>query len=252
MSMKNSHLSLLDLLPYPLNPPTGPGEPQLMGQTSVSPPATVRKRATIVEQIEQEHRAARLYGEQLINLRPLNLTPTETQAIVADHRLQHVCLEQYVMPQVTVTPMLRAVALSRHVRAQYRRRGRISRHSAAWIWGYASELTLPIHLDFDRQLRLNMSRARFEDIQVHQVRTIPYDSLPLAELNITTPSRTALDLLLFEPSSDELLSAIISDPASDCTLRSLRRALDNTKYVKHRDAIEERLFGLAARPKNKS
>ena len=246
--MKNSHLSLLNSLPYPLYPPTRPGEPQLMRQASIPPQTTVRKRATIVEQIEQERRAARLFGEQLIDLQPLKLTPTETQAIVADHRLQHVCLDQYVMPQATVTPMLRAVALSRHVRAQYRRRGRISRHSAAWIWGYAPELTLPIHLDFDRQLRLNMSRARFEDIQVHQVRTIPYDSLPLAELNVTTPSRTALDLLLFEPSSDELLCAIISDPSSDCTLHSLRRALDNTEYVKHRDAIEERLLQLAARP----
>lgn len=247
--MNSVQPSLLESLPYPL----------LSHQKPIHPKGFETRKPYPVREPEPprlNHELILQSLNQLVDLSLLTSQPGEHQQFAKEHSLHRLIGNIYVANSATLTPLLRAQALLLHMPELAKLRCRISKQTAAWIWGYLAQNAPLVHADFDKNHRINPSAAGRENLISHQVKTVPFDFIMLDQLAVTTPLRTALDLLCHAEFTLEinrvLTSMVLDEKNSGCSLHKIHRILLNTKYLHGKHVALERLPAIEELLRNNS
>ncbi|MDO4916681.1 MAG: type IV toxin-antitoxin system AbiEi family antitoxin [Rothia sp. (in: high G+C Gram-positive bacteria)] len=247
--MNSVQPSLLEALPYPL----------LSHQKPIHPKGFETRKPHLVREPESPRLNHELIQQSLNHLVDLSLMTSqagEHQQFAKEHSLHRLIGNIYTPHSVTLTPLIRAQALLLHMPELAKLRCRISKQTAAWVWGYLAENTPSVHADFDKNHRINPLAAGRENLITHQVKTVPFDFIMLDQLAVTTPLRTALDLLCHAESTLEInrvvASMILDEKNSGCSLHKIHRILLNTKYLHGKHAALERLPAIEELLRNNS
>lgn len=185
----------------------------------------------------------KLYCSQLLSKETFNGTLQELRVLAQEYQYQEVLPHIYAPSALRITPLLRASALSLILPPRYFARGRISRYSAAWIWGCTPSAFENFYIDFDRYSRINTRKTRQENIITHQNQFSPTDYLALGKVHVTTPLRTALDLLIYhhdETIARQSVERFLNTPNfSGCSVDTMHTYLEHKKYVPHRQKAQQ-------------
>lgn len=243
--MKTRHPSLLEILPYPLLPPHRKYNQVFYGHCASPGPGKKPAYSSYSVQ-EESHFIWQRCRQEIIKPADFLSSEGEIQIFIRQNQLTEICFDMYCHRSIAQTPLLKATAISLYLSSNYLKRGRLSRNSAAWIWGYNPEKPGTLHIDFDRNQRINITRAKRKNITCHQVRVLPYDFISLGALKVTTPLRTAIDLLLNDHSDlgQQTIKNILSDRDNQCSVQQIQATLDHLPYVKHKKRALERLKDL--------
>lgn len=211
-------LSVLSDLPLPLAPPdpVGRSAPHSAGGTGALEASAVDLhpgsglnagdssellgRPPEPEQSHQDasaHLPVRLQ-DSLFTAHKVGLTGQAWRSYIRDQALVPMMMGVYREEKVPDSPLLRAFCLAELTPPDYLYRIRFSRKTAAWVLGYISDP--PDHrldVDYDKTNRTNLPRAYRARFATHQSSFYPFDSAALGPITVTTPLRTALDLLLY-------------------------------------------------------
>lgn len=187
----------------------------------------------------------KLYCSQLLNKDTFNGTLQELRVFAQEHRYQELLPHIYAPSALRLTPLLRVSALSLKIPHRYFARGRISRYSAALVWGCVPSPCHDIYIDFDCRSRINTRKAQEENIITHQNQFSTTDYLALGQVHVTTPLRTALDLTIHhhdEPIARRSVEQFLSAPSfSGCTVEAMHTYLEHKKYLPHRRKAQQAL-----------
>lgn len=235
--------SLLETLPYPLLTPSeekshGANRLNLIGRAQKAPKQPVYSSQTIAA------------ADTLIqDLSKITHNPGELSLLAQELNLQQIYGTVYCAQNVAITPLLRALGLSRTGIPRYLNRGRISLETAAWIWGYHPGTPDVVHIDLHRNLRVNRATARKLGYEIHEVRPIPFDNIKVGTLNVATPLRTLIDLL-FKVSRTEKVESLLDDiifniledgEHNGCAPATVQTLLEESKHRRYKNLAKQRL-----------
>lgn len=236
--MANS-VSILQELPYPLMPQANSRNEQLMRMHLLPPEQTKFSEGNFSDEVIQKAQ------EKLIDIEQIARSTGEQERLIKDHQLQHIYKNIYTLPHVTLTPLLKAQAIQSAEPVLAKRNQRISRLTAAWIWGYLQQRPPLLYVDFERRCRINRTTPGREHMRFRQVHFTPFDYVQLDNLYIATPRKIALDLLtigegILEYSEEKLLEDILADgPHNGCRPSTLLYVLKETKYIRNREMAQQ-------------
>lgn len=156
----------------------------------------------------------------LVTARNLQLSEQDWENYKAQNKLLHLHHDIWVSPSQPITRAIRAESLAMIAPTDYLHRIRFSRLSAAWVLGYSSQLAKGrIDIDYSRDNRCNLPRAYRALFAPHQTTVIPYDCISIGSIKVTTPLRTAVDLISYHDDVEHLnaVRAILQDPQNTVT-----------------------------------
>jgi len=131
----------------------------------------------------------------------------EAERLAAEGLLVNLLLDVFVAPDVRVDAAVRAAGLALALPAHLLGSGAVvTRHAAAWLWCGGPA---PRYLDL-AQTSVR-SRATGPGVVLHQCRVAAVDVTAIGGLPVTTPARTAADLLRTGPPGRAL--AVLDDLA---------------------------------------
>lgn len=141
----------------------------------------------------------------------------------------------YTHRTTQITPLFKAQSLALISPADYLYRLRFSRHAAAWILGYLD--TLPetrVDVDYDRNRRLNIPRTYRSSFAAHVATLNPQDTMSLGPITLTTPLKTALDLVTYckDDDANNAIVNILTAPGNRATPASFLEAVATSPAVR--------------------
>lgn len=208
-------LGALSELPFPLAPgrPSPHNSLQVIAHDSSSfQPARAEHKGPESRELPA---LVRLYSQQTTGL-----PAAQWRAFLKDRELVHFHHGIYREPQDEPTPLMRAASLGLLTPAGYHHRIRYSRITAAWVLGYLPELPEGrLHVDYDRDNRCNLPRSYRADFATHQAQLRPYDTMTIGPIRLTTPLKTALDIITYSVDEGDLaiVKAILLDSQNSVT-----------------------------------
>ncbi|MFW0119269.1 type IV toxin-antitoxin system AbiEi family antitoxin [Rothia sp. P5764] len=164
----------------------------------------------------------------LITAERLGLSTPEWQKYRQEQGLINLHHDIWVSPDQPVTRALRAESLAAVAPADYLYRIRFSRLSAAWVLGYTPQFPSGrIDIDYSRDNRCNLPRAYRARFAAHQTTVIPYDCITIGPIRVTSPLRTAVDLVSYHDQVEHLdaVRAILRDPQNTVSPQLFLKAL---------------------------
>lgn len=236
--MTNS-VSILQNLPYPLMARANSRNEQLMRMHLLPPEQAKFSEGNFSDVVIQQAQ------EKLIDIQQIARSTGEQERLIKDHQLQHIYKNMYTLPHITLTPLLKAQAIQSAEPVLAKLNQRISRLTAAWIWGYLHQRPPLLYVDFERSCRINRTTPGREHMRFRQVHFTPFDYVQLDKLYIATPRKIALDLLTvgevsLECSEEKLLEDILTDGAHNgCRTSTLLYVLKETKYIRNRERAQQ-------------
>lgn len=208
-------LGALSELPFPL----APGRPSPHNSLQV-----IAHDSSSFQPARAEHKQAdprelpalvRLYSQQTTGL-----PAAQWRAFLKERELVHFHHGIYREPEDEPTPLMRAASLGLLTPAGYHHRIRYCRTTAAWVLGYLPELPEGrLHVDYDRDNRCNLPRSYRADFATHQAQLRPYDTMTIGPIRLTTPLKTALDIITHSVDEGDLaiVKAILLDSQNSVT-----------------------------------
>lgn len=176
----------------------------------------------------------------------------ELQVLQREGVLRQLYGSAFLPCDVRERPEHRAVAMSLSLPANLRSRLLLGRLSSAWVYtGAACPPRVTALLDHRRR---SGSLPPFSQLQVHEVRLGKFDEWRLGTVRLTSPLRTAVDLLFQPegppdwPSAEQALREMLARPELGVTLSVLRQALATRPRAPFRRRAEDRLDQLSQPP----
>lgn len=166
------------------------------------------------------HNQPAIGNSHLVTAHSLQLNEQDWENYKKHNKLIHLHHDMWVSPNQPITRAIRAESLAMVAPADYLHRIRFSRLSAAWVLGYSPQLTnRRIDIDYSRDNRCNLPRAYRALFAPHQTTVIPYDCIAIGPVRVTTPLRTAIDLVSYHDEVEHLdaVRAILRDPQNTVT-----------------------------------
>lgn len=157
----------------------------------------------------------RLYSQETTQL-----SADQWRAFIKERQLVHLHHGIYREPEDEPTPLMRAASLGLLTPAGYHHRIRYSRTTAAWVLGYLPEIPEGrLHVDYDRDNRFNLPRPCRANFASHQAQLRPYDTMTIGPIRLTTPLKTALDIVTHSLDESDLaiVRAILLDSHNSVT-----------------------------------
>ncbi|MDY3049455.1 MAG: type IV toxin-antitoxin system AbiEi family antitoxin [Rothia sp. (in: high G+C Gram-positive bacteria)] len=137
---------------------------------------------------------------------------------IEKHRLLELHNGIYYPSHYPLTSLHKAQSLALALPELYLHRCRFSRLSAAWVLGYSPLAPQEgIHLDYSRSRRLHIPKVLAPRLKAHCSNLKnPYETMSLGPIRLTTPLKTAVDLIRFHESTEHLeaVLAILEDPGN--------------------------------------
>lgn len=164
----------------------------------------------------------------LVTARSLGLNEQEWKKYRERNRLIHLHHEIWIGSNQPITRATRAQSLAMIAPTDYLYRIRFSRLSAAWVLGYTPQFPEGrIDIDYSRDNRCNLPRAYRALFATHQTTVIPYDCINIGPIKVTTPLRTAVDLVSYHDELEHLnaVQAILRDPQNTVSPRLFLKVL---------------------------
>lgn len=238
----SNQLSRLSDLPLPL----APAQPHTRNALAVlateprstypSPPETDQVTQPPASSLPLTEELSHLphLEDSLITAEKLNLKPRQFKDVIAQLNLVEIMHGVYRPAHCEETPLLRAHCLSLLTPADYLYRLRFSRLTAAWALGYVDITpTRRIDVDYDRNYRCNLPRHCRSIFYTHQSRYLPFDTMAVGPISLTTPLRTALDLLLYHDTVEAIdaVAKILADPTNSVTPQLFTQYLEDQPNV---------------------
>lgn len=115
---------------------------------------------------------------------------------------------------------------------------RVSRQTAAWVWGYLSGAPQIVHLDFEKSRRSETLSMKKRMVHAHQLNSFgPNDTNKIFEIEVTSKLRTVLDVMQYEEiqTSQTVTSAFLADASHEISRESLERIINFQKHIQHRE-----------------
>lgn len=193
----------------------------------------------------------------LLTAASLGLSKQEWNRYRQEQGLIHLHHDLWVSPHQPITRALRAESLAAVAPSDYLYRIRFSRLSAAWVLGYTEQFPQGrIDIDYSRDNRCNLPRAYRSRFAAHQTVVIPYDCISIGPIQVTTPLRTAIDLVTYHDEVEHLMAvrAILRDPQNtvspDLFLKALadKPNLRRSSYLRAEHLAQECLREAKTRP----
>ncbi|WP_237242208.1 type IV toxin-antitoxin system AbiEi family antitoxin [Rothia nasimurium] len=193
-------LGALSELPFPL----APGRPSPHNSLQV-----IAHDSSSFQPARAEHKQAdsrelpvlvRLYSQQTTGL-----PAAQWRAFLKERGLVHFHRGIYRQADDEPTPLMRAASLGLLTPAGYHHRIRYSRTTAAWVLGYLAELPEGrLHVDYDRDNRCNVPRPYRASFATHQTQMRAYDTITIGPIKLTSPLKTALDIITHSVDASEI------------------------------------------------
>ncbi|MDY6052481.1 MAG: hypothetical protein SPI83_08825 [Rothia sp. (in: high G+C Gram-positive bacteria)] len=128
------------------------------------------------------------------------------RAFIKDRNLVPFHHDIYREAEDEPTPLTRAASLGLLTPSGYHHRIRYSRSTAAWVLGYLPELPEGrLHVDYDRDNRCNLPRPYRAGFATHQAVLRPYETITIGPIKLTSPLKTALDIIIHSTDDQELM-----------------------------------------------
>ncbi|BDI22805.1 hypothetical protein [Herbiconiux sp. L3-i23] len=147
----------------------------------------------------------------------------------------------YLAVDAIEDPALRAATLASSIPAP-----RVAdRATAAWIWGARVAIPRPIEVCVGRGLSNKVDALR--GMQLREATLASHDTVELGGIAVTTPRRTALDLLrgpAYSPATEETVRALLRMDGS--SIADLLPDLTETRFQRERIRARERMRQLGA------
>ncbi|WP_237222709.1 type IV toxin-antitoxin system AbiEi family antitoxin [Rothia nasimurium] len=209
-------LGALSELPFPLAPAPGAAPHSLnvvaCDSTSYAPAHLTQDEA---DTTQEPYTLVRLYSQQTTGL-----PAQQWREFIKERELVHFHRGIYRQADDEPTPLMRAASLGLLTPAGYHHRIRYCRTTAAWVLGYLPELPEGrLHVDYDRDNRCNLPRSYRADFATHQAQLRPYDTMTIGPIRLTTPLKTALDIITHSVDEGDLaiVKAILLDSQNSVT-----------------------------------
>lgn len=226
--------SLLEQLPYPLHRPRHAYNSALMRMRLIPPDEA--------DYIDGKLSDSMVYRclEDLVDLSNLASSLGEQGLIATENGLVQLYGSIYCAKETLQTPLLKSLAIGQAESVLSKRDLRISRESAAWVWGYLADSPENLHLDCTQYSRINTKASGRDHFILHQVHFSSFDYLYLGSLKISTPRKILLDLLTGVIEHNEIQLKLMNDlmragASNGCNHSTLSYILKETKYVRRRE-----------------
>lgn len=196
-------LGALSELPFPLAPASTPGPaPHSLNvvacdSTSYALPHLTQDGA---DKTQEPYTLVRLYSQQTTGL-----PAQQWREFIKERELVHFHRGIYRQAEDEPTPLMRAASLGLLTPPGYHHRIRYSRTTAAWVLGYLPELPEGrLHVDYDRDNRCNVPRPYRASFATHQAQMRAYDTITIGPIRLTSPLKTALDIITHSVDASEM------------------------------------------------
>jgi hypothetical protein len=168
----------------------------------------------------------------------------EARLLATEGLLVNLLLDVFVAADVRVDQGVRAAALGLALPPRLLRSGAvITQLAAAWLWCGGPA---PPYLDVAQ--RSGRGRASGPGVVLHERRIAPVDLTVVGELSVTTPARTAADLLRTEPPGRALALLAELTTQTGLTAESVAASLERMSRMRGVALARDLLAGWAVPP----